>query len=99
MKYFDKILSEALEQDVKNTLKELLNQWGDHKNNEDKAEEIRQKIWALRTDDNADEFEEYINEAGKDNPDFIKAMKKKSERGDNLATWMLRHLVSKAEQT
>jgi hypothetical protein len=81
-------------------MKSLMRKWG--KGTDEEKEATREKIQALKTDDNADEFEKYLGDIADENGNnkgFIKAMKRKINHGDNLAMWMLRHLVSKAQQS
>jgi type I site-specific restriction-modification system R (restriction) subunit len=103
MKYFDKMLFEALDKnlsgpELKNEIQRLYRLWGEE-NDRDKQDIISDEIRNLKTDDNEDEWNKYAMEIcieNKDNAKFKEAMKKKAGRGDNLALWMIRHLVSKA---
>lgn len=103
MRYFDKTLFEALDEklsgrELYDEIQRLYQLWGEEKDR-DKQDLISDEILSLRTDDNEDEWNKYAMEIcveNRDNAKFKEAMKKKAGRGDNLALWMLRHLVSKA---
>jgi signal transduction histidine kinase len=103
MRYFDRALSEALlgdttltGQKLRDEIERLFVIWG-REQNQDKQDLIADEIKDLKTPENAAEWDEYANDLFKrnaGNDKFIEAMKKKSRRGETLATWMLRHLIS-----
>lgn len=101
MWHFDKVLSEALGgtlhghelQDEIERLFKLLGREPD----QDRQDLIAGEISNLKTDENEEEWNKYaaeLFERNVDNKKFRLAMKKKAERGDNLAVWMLKHLIS-----
>jgi hypothetical protein len=95
MRYFDRILSEALDGAVlgstilsghklQGEIKKLFVLWG-REHNQDKQDQIADEIKALRTEDNKDEWDKYtidLFQRNAHNDKFINAMKKKSQRDD-----------------
>jgi hypothetical protein len=121
MRYFDKVLSEALlgsttlsGHKLQDEIKRLFVLWG-REPNQDKQDQIADEIKNLKNEDNKGEWDKYtidLLQRNIHNDKFIDAMKKKSQRDDegddkgdrkdnkkyneieDLATWMLRHLVN-----
>jgi hypothetical protein len=79
-------------------MKRIYNRAGKAKGEE--RDKLFDEAEALKTETNAAEFQkcyDRICEDNRDNKEFAKALEDRSHRGDNLATWMLRHLVNKAQ--
>lgn len=107
MQYFDRMLSEVLAEPalaggrLTGEIDRLMTMWGNERD-QDKKDLIADEITGLRTEDNAEEWDEYLAEIcdrNINNDEFKKAIEKRSQRGDNLATWMLRHLVDRARSS
>ena len=79
-------------------MKRLYNLAGKTKGEE--RDRWRKEAEALKTEDNTAEWLRCFNRIREDNrgnKEFAKALEDWSHEGDNLATWMLRHLVNKAQ--
>jgi len=113
MRYFDKILSEALnvlhDRDLQNAMSKI---WKKAKAiqksglSEDakrtKLEQLGHEMQALHRDENAEQFKEFtekFRQANAGDRDFEAAIEQMSRSGDPLLLWMLKHMASQAEAT
>ena len=119
MRYFDRMLSEALDEAVDppkakrkkglhgqrlyDEMKRRFEDIGDQKEDGADEQELDRRWQAfddLATEDNMEEFQAFekkIADENRHNKKFIKALEHRAHKGDNLVTWMLRHLVNKAQ--
>ena len=101
MRHFDRVLSEALGgtlrgHELQGEIERLFKLWG-REPDQDRQDLIADEIGNLKTDENKEEWDKYASELFErnvDNGKFRLAMKKKAERGDNLAIWILKHLIN-----
>ena len=91
MRYFDRILSEELSKEESREFNDLLNDLRKDKNNQ----QLLRKLYGFK-EKHPEEFGEWVKN-NRDNPDFKEAVEQAAHSGDNLVTWMLRHLVQKAQ--
>jgi hypothetical protein len=64
---------------------------------ERELKKLRPQMHALRQNDNADEYDEYIEKFIENNPHYKKAAKRMAQSGDPLLLWVFKHLVSKTQ--
>jgi hypothetical protein len=109
MRHFEKILSEALSSPglSGDTLRDAMYQIArkalklDTIDDAEELEYLADAMQELKTDDNADEFEQYRDEIVRRNendPRFSRILRKRIKQGCDLSLWMFKHLVDRAQK-
>jgi hypothetical protein len=101
--YFDRILSEALDDKRVEKIQDLFKAIAKARKNKEDTEELEKQLNQFRR--YPDDCREAIERFDKDNrnregyDEHLEMLAKRNIKGpDNLMTWMLRHLVSRAER-